>query len=254
MSRGKGYTRVTLLYRHCISLGLSFNSILVAKSVLPFIRLIHKANKVYKKSGVWSNPLQPWHWPNGKSLPGGFTFLIGEDSICSHVYVERLLDFGANISMSTRGQPNENAFAESFFKTVRWEEVYLHHYRICEEAQANLQTFLEDVYNTKWFHLSLDHVPPDEFELKNAGCSCLGGLDFLGALHNLLSISLSTGAAGHVSRGSTWVRSGWRGMFEGEGRKITTFSVVLINNPNVKSDQRDGLSQFWVRSKKNETL
>src|SRR5215469_5331877 len=32
--------------------------------------------------------------------------------------VERLLDVGANISMSTPGQPTENAFAESFFKTL----------------------------------------------------------------------------------------------------------------------------------------
>jgi len=42
---------------------------------------------------------------------------------CSNVYVERLLDVGASISMSTPGQPTENAFAESFFKTVKWEEV-----------------------------------------------------------------------------------------------------------------------------------
>ncbi len=37
---------------------------------------------------------------------------------CSHVYVERLLDVGANISMSSPGQPTENAFAESFIKTL----------------------------------------------------------------------------------------------------------------------------------------
>jgi len=32
----------------------------------------------------------------------------------SHVYVERLIDIGATISMSTPGQPTENAFVESF--------------------------------------------------------------------------------------------------------------------------------------------
>ena len=57
---------------------------------------------------------------------------------CSHVYVERLLEIGANISMSTPGQPTENAFAESFIKTVKCEEVYLHQYRTFEEATAAL--------------------------------------------------------------------------------------------------------------------
>jgi transposase InsO family protein len=67
-------------------------------------------------------------------------------------------------------------------KTVKWEEVYLHHYQTFEEAQASLQTFLEDVYNAKRLHSSLEYVPPDEFELKYAMCECLSGLDFLGAL------------------------------------------------------------------------
>ncbi len=88
----------------------------------------------------------------------------------SHAYVERLLDVGANISMSTPGQPTENAFAESFIKTVKCEEVYVHHYRTFEEAQESLQTFLEDVYNAKRLHSSLDDVPPDEFELPFALC------------------------------------------------------------------------------------
>ncbi len=47
---------------------------------------------------------------------------------CSHAYVERLLDVGANISMSMPGQPTENASVESFIKTVKCEEVYVHHY------------------------------------------------------------------------------------------------------------------------------
>ncbi len=55
-------------------------------------------------------------------------------------------------------------------KTLKWEEVYLHQYQTFEEAQARLQTFLEDVYNAKRLHSSLDYVPPDEFELKYAMC------------------------------------------------------------------------------------
>jgi len=61
------------------------------------------------------------------------------------VYVEQLLSVGAIISMSTPGLPTENAFAESFIKTVKCEEVYVHQYHTFEDAQARLQTFLEDV-------------------------------------------------------------------------------------------------------------
>ena len=89
---------------------------------------------------------------------------------CSNVYGERLLSVGANISMSTPGQPTENAFAESFIKTVKCEEVYLHQYRTIEEAQARLQTFLEDVYNAKRLHSSLEYVPPNEFEAHYRKC------------------------------------------------------------------------------------
>jgi transposase InsO family protein len=55
-------------------------------------------------------------------------------------------------------------------KTVKWEEVYLNQYRTFEEAQASLQTFLEDVYNAKRLHSSLDYVPPDEFEANFSMC------------------------------------------------------------------------------------
>jgi putative transposase len=72
--------------------------------------------------------------------------------------------------MSTPGQPTENAYAESFNKTLKCEEVYVHQYRTFEEAQACLQTFLEDVYNAKRLHSSLDYLPPDEFELRFVLC------------------------------------------------------------------------------------
>jgi integrase-like protein len=99
------------------------------------------------------------------------------------VYVERLLDVGASKSHVHSWTANRECVREiSFFKTVKWEEVYLHQYQTFEEAQASLQTFLEDVYNAKRLHSSLEYVPPDEFELKYAMCSCLSGLDFLGAL------------------------------------------------------------------------
>src|SRR6266704_5412237 len=83
----------------------------------------------------------------------------------SIAYVERLQSVQAHISMSAVGNPYENAKAESFFKTLKQEEVYLKHYQTFEEAETNIGQFIEDVYNTKRLHSSLGYVPPEEFEL-----------------------------------------------------------------------------------------
>ncbi|HLX58625.1 MAG TPA: IS3 family transposase [Ktedonobacteraceae bacterium] len=83
----------------------------------------------------------------------------------SAAYVDRLLSLQARISMSAKGNPYDNAKAESFFKTLKYEEVYLNQYQTCEEAEANLAQFIEEVYNTKRLHSSLGYLPPTEFEL-----------------------------------------------------------------------------------------
>jgi putative transposase len=82
----------------------------------------------------------------------------------SHDYVEQLEQIGAQISMSSVSNPYDNAKAESFFKTLKQEEVYLKDYESFAEAQANLEVFMEQVYNTKRLHSSLGYLPPAEFE------------------------------------------------------------------------------------------
>lgn len=82
----------------------------------------------------------------------------------SHRYVERLGQLGAQISMAAIGNVYENALAESFFATLKREEVYLHDYQSFAEADANLARFIDDVYNHKRLHSSLGYRPPSEFE------------------------------------------------------------------------------------------
>jgi transposase InsO family protein len=84
-------------------------------------------------------------------------------------YVARLTSLGARISMSARGNPYDNARAESFFKTLKKEEVYLQQYQTFAEAEANLSRFIEDVYNRKRLHSSLGYRPPVEFEERARG-------------------------------------------------------------------------------------
>jgi putative transposase len=79
-------------------------------------------------------------------------------------YVARLRGIEAHVSMSAVGNPYDNAKAESFFKTLKREEVYLKQYQTFQEAEDNIRQFIEDVYNTKRLHSSLGYLPPIEFE------------------------------------------------------------------------------------------
>jgi putative transposase len=79
-------------------------------------------------------------------------------------YVERLEALGAQISMAAIGNVYENALAESFFATLKREEVYVHDYQSVAEAEANLERFIDEVYNHKRLHSSLGYRPPSEFE------------------------------------------------------------------------------------------
>ena len=82
----------------------------------------------------------------------------------SQVYIDRLKEFGIVVSMSGKGNAYDNAFAESFMKTLKVEEVYINEYETFEEAYANIKHFIELVYNEKRLHSSIGYVPPAEFD------------------------------------------------------------------------------------------
>ena len=82
----------------------------------------------------------------------------------SNEYVNLLVRNGIRISMSTSGNPYDNAFAESFNKTIKVEEVYMNEYNTFEDALQNIKHFIETVYNKKRLHSSIGYVPPEEFE------------------------------------------------------------------------------------------
>ncbi len=86
----------------------------------------------------------------------------------SSEYVARLQNAGALISMASVGNPYENAKAESFFRTLKMEEVYIKDYRGFEQAEENIGEFIEEVYNQKRLHSSLGYLPPVEFEAIHA--------------------------------------------------------------------------------------
>lgn len=82
----------------------------------------------------------------------------------SHEYIKELKHWGFLISMARTGNPYENAQAESFFKTLKYEEVNLWNYRTLDDVVARVPYFIQEVYNTKRLHSSIGYVPPEEFE------------------------------------------------------------------------------------------
>ncbi len=82
----------------------------------------------------------------------------------SREYVECLEEHGIRVSMSRRGNPYDNAYAESFMKTLKYEEVYLNEYETFKEAMENIEQFIDEVYNQKRLHSSIGYKSPVEYE------------------------------------------------------------------------------------------
>ena len=77
------------------------------------------------------------------------------------------------ISMDGRGRCLDNIFVERLWRTVKYEEVYLHDYQTPTEAYLGLKKYLE-FYNTQRYHQALGYKTPYEvyfFKSKNAGRS-----------------------------------------------------------------------------------
>jgi len=79
-------------------------------------------------------------------------------------YTGLLGQHGIRISMSRTGNPYDNAKAESFIKTLKYEEVYRQEYRDLAEARVLIGRFLEKTYNQRRLHSALGYRPPEEFE------------------------------------------------------------------------------------------
>ena len=79
-------------------------------------------------------------------------------------YVVILQEHKIEISMSRTGNPYDNAKAERFMRTLKYEEIYMNDYETLAEVRASIEHFIETVYNRKRLHSAIGYRPPAEFE------------------------------------------------------------------------------------------
>jgi putative transposase len=77
-----------------------------------------------------------------------------------HDFTGVLQDRGIRISMDGKGRWRDNVFVERLWKSVKYEEVYLHAYDTVSAARAGLSRYFQ-FYNTRRPHTALDRRTPD---------------------------------------------------------------------------------------------
>jgi putative transposase len=76
-------------------------------------------------------------------------------------FTDVLTENEIRISMDGKGAWRDNVFVERLWRTVKYEEVYLHAYDSVSDARASLGRYL-DLYNRRRPHSSLDDMTPDQ--------------------------------------------------------------------------------------------
>ena len=76
-------------------------------------------------------------------------------------FIGELVKSGASISMDGRGRVFDNIFVERLWRSVKYENIYLHGYQSIPEAREGLKKYFE-FYNSERFHQSLGNKTPSQ--------------------------------------------------------------------------------------------
>jgi len=91
---------------------------------------------------------------------------------CSKEYVNALSKHAIRGSMSRKGNPYDNALAERFWRTLKYEQVYREEYATLQQAQRSIGRFIDQIYNQQRLHSALGYRTPAEVEAAQAGEQC----------------------------------------------------------------------------------
>ena len=83
----------------------------------------------------------------------------------SDAFTRVLKDHGIKISMDGKGRWVDNVFVERLWRSVKYEDLYLHAYETPTELRAGLARYFA-FYNTKRRHSALDRRTPDAVYLE----------------------------------------------------------------------------------------
>lgn len=81
-------------------------------------------------------------------------------------FQETLIESGIQVSMDGKGRALDNVYIERYFRTLKYEDIYLNNYETIPEARIGILKFTH-FYNTERFHSSLDYKTPDEIYFNN---------------------------------------------------------------------------------------
>ena len=79
----------------------------------------------------------------------------------SEIFTSTLLNHNVKISMDGKGRWMDNIFIERLWRSLKYEEVYLHAYKNVKEAKTKIDDWLKK-YNEKRRHQALDRMTPDQ--------------------------------------------------------------------------------------------
>lgn len=139
-----------------------------------------------RKSWLYLVAILDWHsrfimdWQIDDSLEIGFVLAACENALrkatptimnsdqgshfTSPKYTALFINAGSRISMDHRGRAYDNIFIERLWRTVKYEDVYLHQYDTPKDARMGIKQYL-DYYNHERPHQSLDYKTPAEVYL-----------------------------------------------------------------------------------------
>jgi putative transposase len=93
-------------------------------------------------------------------------------------HINILKKYNIAISMNAKGRSIDNIVIERFWRTLKYEDVYLKSYQTIKDARGGIEEYI-NIYNKERLHSSINYMTPDEAYYQNVNNSCFNDIDVL---------------------------------------------------------------------------